>query len=103
RRGLDVSVITPLTVPLEHVLGAEVGSVYRDLHTEHGVRMLAGTSVRALEGDRVVERVRARDVRGLECDLVVVGVGVLPRTRLAAQAGLMIDNGIRVDEYLQSA
>src|SRR6187431_1456558 len=61
QRGLDVTVVNPLTVPLEHVLGTEVGSVYRDLHSEHGVRMLAGTSVEAFEGDRVVERVRTSD------------------------------------------
>jgi 3-phenylpropionate/trans-cinnamate dioxygenase ferredoxin reductase subunit len=103
QHGLDVTVVNPLSVPLEHVLGAEVGAVYRDLHTEHGVRMLAGTSVEAFEGDQAVERVRTSDGRRLECDFVVVGVGVAPRTRLAADAGLTIDNGIRVDEYLQSA
>jgi 3-phenylpropionate/trans-cinnamate dioxygenase ferredoxin reductase subunit len=102
RRGLEVTVVDPLAVPLEHVLGAEVGTVYRDLHTDHGVRLLAGTSVDAFEGDRVVERVRTSDGRQLECDFVVVGVGVTPRTRLAAEAGLKIENGILVDEYLQS-
>jgi 3-phenylpropionate/trans-cinnamate dioxygenase ferredoxin reductase subunit len=102
QRGLEVTVVNPLTVPLEHVLGAEVGAVYRDLHDEHGVRMLAGTSVDAFHGDRAVERVRTSDGRHIECDVVVVGVGALPRTRLAVQAGLLTDNGIRVDEYLQS-
>jgi 3-phenylpropionate/trans-cinnamate dioxygenase ferredoxin reductase subunit len=103
QRGLDVTVVNPLAVPLEHVLGAEVGAVYRDLHDEHGVRMLAGTSVEAFEGDRVVEGVRTSEGRRLEFDFVVVGVGALPRTRLAAEAGVLIDNGIRVDEYLESA
>ena len=102
QRGLDVTVINPHTVPLEPVLGVEVGSVYRDLHTDHGVRMLPGTSVVAFEGERVVERVRTADGRALECDFVVVAVGVQPRVRVAADAGLMVDNGIRVDERLHS-
>src|SRR3954462_14526033 len=55
-RGLDVTVIDPLGVPLERVLGADVGAVYRDIHADHGVRMLMGTGVAAFEGDGNVER-----------------------------------------------
>ena len=103
QRGLDVTVIDPLTVPLERVLGTEVGAVYRDIHVDHGVQMLLGTGVEAFEGDTAVERVRTSDGRELECDFVVVGVGVQPRTGLAAQAGLAVDNGILVDEHLQTS
>jgi 3-phenylpropionate/trans-cinnamate dioxygenase ferredoxin reductase subunit len=102
QRGLEVTVIDPLTVPLERVLGTEVGAVYRDLHLDHGVQMLLGTGVEAFEGTNAVERVRTTDGRELECDFVVVGVGVQPRTALAAQAGLAVDNGILVDEHLQT-
>jgi 3-phenylpropionate/trans-cinnamate dioxygenase ferredoxin reductase component len=103
QRGLEVTVIDPLTVPLERVLGTEVGAVYRDIHLDHGVQMLMGTGVEAFEGDTAVERVRTTDGRELECDFVVVGVGVAPRTGLAAQAGLAVDNGILVDEHLQTS
>ena len=103
QRGLEVTVIDPLTVPLERVLGTEVGAVYRDLHLDHGVQMLLGTAVEAFEGDTAVQRVRTIDGRELECDFVVVGVGVQPRTGLAAQAGLAVDNGILVDEHLQTS
>lgn len=103
QRGLDVTVIDPLTVPLERVLGTEVGAVYRDIHLDHGVQMLLGTGVEAFEGGTAVERVRTSDGRELERDFVVVGVGVQPRTGLAAQAGLAVDNGILVDEHLQTA
>jgi 3-phenylpropionate/trans-cinnamate dioxygenase ferredoxin reductase component len=103
QRGLEVTVIDPLTVPLERVLGTEVGAVYRDIHLDHGVQMLMGTGVEAFEGGTAVERVRTTDGRELECDFVVVGVGVQPRTTLAAQAGLAVDNGILVDEHLQTA
>jgi 3-phenylpropionate/trans-cinnamate dioxygenase ferredoxin reductase component len=102
QRGLEVTVIDPLTVPLERVLGTEVGAVYRDIHLDHGVQMLMGTGVEAFEGGTAVERVRTADERELACDFVVVGVGVQPRTGLAAQAGLAVDNGILVDEHLQT-
>jgi 3-phenylpropionate/trans-cinnamate dioxygenase ferredoxin reductase component len=102
QRGLDVTVIDPLSVPLERVLGAEMGAVYRDIHTDHGVRMLMDTGVAAFEGDEKVERVRTSDGSELECDFVVVGVGVQPRTRLAAEAGIAVDDGVVVDARLRS-
>jgi 3-phenylpropionate/trans-cinnamate dioxygenase ferredoxin reductase subunit len=103
QRGLDVTVLDPLSVPLERVLGAEVGAIYRDIHADHGTRMLMGTGVEAFEGETAVERVRTSDGRELECDFVVVGIGVEPRTELAAQAGLTLDNGIAVDERLRTS
>jgi 3-phenylpropionate/trans-cinnamate dioxygenase ferredoxin reductase subunit len=103
QRGLEVTVVEPASVPLERVLGAELGAVYRDVHTDHGVRMLMKTGVEALEGEGAVERVHTNDGQVLECDFVVVGVGVQPRTHLAVQAGLAIDNGILVDEHLRTS
>jgi 3-phenylpropionate/trans-cinnamate dioxygenase ferredoxin reductase component len=103
QRGLEVTVLDPLTVPLERVMGAEVGAIYRDIHTDHGTQMLMGTGVEAFEGDKAVERVRTSDGRELECDFVVVGVGVQPRIRLAERAGLAVDNGVLVDECLQTS
>jgi 3-phenylpropionate/trans-cinnamate dioxygenase ferredoxin reductase subunit len=103
QRGLEVTLVDPNTVPLERVLGPEVGTVYRDLHIGRGVQMLLGTGVEAFEGDGTVERVRTRDGHELECDFVVVGVGVQPRTALAAQAGIAVDDGVLVDEHLQTS
>jgi 3-phenylpropionate/trans-cinnamate dioxygenase ferredoxin reductase subunit len=103
QRGLEVTVIEPASVPLERVMGAEVGGIYRDIHTDHGVEMLMGTGIEAFEGDNAVERVRTSDGRLIECDFVVVGVGVQPRIQLAATAGLEVDNGIVVDEHLQTS
>jgi 3-phenylpropionate/trans-cinnamate dioxygenase ferredoxin reductase subunit len=102
QRGLDVTVVEPLAVPLERVLGAEVGGIYRDVHADHGVRMLLGTGVDAFEGDRALERVRTSDGRELECDLAVVGIGVQPRSQLASEAGVAVDDGIVVDEHLET-
>jgi 3-phenylpropionate/trans-cinnamate dioxygenase ferredoxin reductase subunit len=61
------------------------------------------TGVAAFEGGTAVERVRTTDGRELHCDFVVVGIGVTPRTGLAAQAGLAVGDGILVDEHLQTS
>jgi 3-phenylpropionate/trans-cinnamate dioxygenase ferredoxin reductase component len=103
QRGLDVTVIEPASVPLERVLGKEAGAIYGEIHADHGVRMLLGAGVDAFEGDGVVERVRTSDGRVVDCDFVVVGVGVEPRIALAAQAGIAVDNGVLVDEHLQTS
>jgi 3-phenylpropionate/trans-cinnamate dioxygenase ferredoxin reductase subunit len=103
QRGLEVTVIEPASVPLERVMGVDVGAIYRDIHTDRGVEMLMETGVAAFEGDEAVERVRTDDDRLLDCDFVVVGVGVQPRIQLAAQAGLEVDNGILADEHLQTS
>ena len=102
QRGLDVTLVDPLGVPLERVLGPEVGAIYRDIHADHGVRVLMNTGVAAFEGDGRVERVRTEDGRLLDCDFVVVGVGVRPRTDLASDAGLTVGDGVLVDEYLRT-
>jgi len=103
QRGVDVTVIEPASVVLERVMGPEVGAIYRDIHTDHGTEMLMGTGVEAFEGDNAVERVRTTDGRTLECDFVVVGVGVQPRTQLAAEADIEVHDGIIVDEHLETS
>ena len=103
QRGSEVTVIAPHPVPFARVLGAEVGAIYRDIHVDHGVEMLLGTGAAALEGADSVERVRLNDGRTIDCDSVVVGIGATPRAILAAAAGLAVDNGILVDERLETS
>jgi 3-phenylpropionate/trans-cinnamate dioxygenase ferredoxin reductase component len=103
QRGLDVTVVDPNSLPLEHIFGAEIGAFYRDVHRDHGVELILGEGVEAFEGDGAVQRVRTTTGRVIECDFVVVGIGATPRVELARGAGLEIDNGILVDEKLQSS
>jgi 3-phenylpropionate/trans-cinnamate dioxygenase ferredoxin reductase component len=102
-RGVDVTVIAPGAVPLQRVLGAEVGAIYRDIHRDHGVELRLGTSVVAFEGHGTVERVHTDDGQAIDCDAVVVGIGARPRTELAVKAGLAVENGILVDGRLQTS
>jgi 3-phenylpropionate/trans-cinnamate dioxygenase ferredoxin reductase component len=100
--GCEVTIIEPQSVPLERVLGLEVGEYYRRVHTEHGVRLLARDSVAAIEvGAR--HTVRTTNGEAVECDLVAVGVGVQPRDELAVAAGLDVSNGILVDAGLRTS
>ena len=101
--GAEVTVVEPLAVPLERVLGARVGAFYRDLHAEHGVRMLLGQGLAAFEGDGQVSAIRTDRGERIDCDLVVVGVGVIPRDELADRAGIEVADGVVVDEYLQTS
>jgi NADPH-dependent 2,4-dienoyl-CoA reductase/sulfur reductase-like enzyme/nitrite reductase/ring-hydroxylating ferredoxin subunit len=97
-RGIDVHVVGPEHVPLERVMGREVGAFVRELHESHGVVFHLGNSV-----TRIGPRVTLSDASALEADFVVLGVGVRPAIALAEQAGLAIDRGIAVDEYLETS
>lgn len=101
--GPEVTLLDRGSVPLEHAVGREVGAVFRDAHVEHGVHVRSDTRVAALEGGGAVEVVRLEDGERVPAEVVVVGVGVLPRTELAAAAGLAIHGGIAVDEHLRTA
>ena len=103
QRGLEVTLIDPLELPNERIFGSEVGAFYRDVHVEHGVEMRLGRGVEAFEGDGAVARVRLSDGTHVECDFAVVGVGVAPRSGLASEAGLEVENGIVVDEHLRTS
>jgi 3-phenylpropionate/trans-cinnamate dioxygenase ferredoxin reductase component len=102
-RGCEVTIVARTSVPLERVLGREVGAIYRDIHTDHGVRFLGETGVEAFEGAGRVERVRSSSGEAIDADLVVVGVGVTPRVGLAEAAGIDVQNGVLVNEHLQSS
>ena len=101
--GAEVAVVAPDAVPLERVLGLEVGGVYRDLHAEHGVDLHLGTKVEGIVGNDAASGVRTSDGSVIEGDLVVVGVGASPRDELARDAGLNLENGIAVDEFLNTS
>jgi 3-phenylpropionate/trans-cinnamate dioxygenase ferredoxin reductase component len=102
-RGMDVTMVEQQSVPLQTVLGAEVGGMYAELHRDHGVELLTGTGVEAIEGDGRAERVVVEGGRAVDCAAVLVGVGVAPRTALAEAVGLAVDNGVLVDATLRAA
>lgn len=100
--GADVVLIDPAPVPLQRVLGDEVGAMFRALHAEHGVTLRMNTRVSELRGADLVEAVVLDDGRVEPADVVVMGVGVTPRVDVAESAGLRTENGIVVDEHLET-
>jgi 3-phenylpropionate/trans-cinnamate dioxygenase ferredoxin reductase subunit len=103
QKGLEVCLIEQLDAPLERVLGREVGELYGAIHRDHGVELLTGAAVEAIEGSGRAERVRLAGGRVVDCDFVVVGIGVAPRTALAEAAKLEVGDGILVDELLRTS
>ena len=103
QKGVEVTLVEHAQVPLERVLGREVGQIYADIHRQHGVELVTGQGVDGFEGATQLEAVRLADGRRIECDLAVVGIGVTPRIELAASAGLETDNGVLVDERLETS
>jgi 3-phenylpropionate/trans-cinnamate dioxygenase ferredoxin reductase subunit len=101
QKGCEVTLVEPQEVPLQSVLGTEIGEVYRDVQLEHGVDFKGGTGVEAFLGQSHVESVRtaAGDV---DADLVLVGIGAVPRTGLAELVGLELNNGVPVDAGLRT-
>jgi len=99
KRGLEVDVVGRETVLMERVLGAQVGDFLKRLHEQHGVRFHLGVTPESISE----QAVKLSSGESLAADLVVIGVGVRPALELAEQAGLAIDKGVKVDEYLQTS
>jgi 3-phenylpropionate/trans-cinnamate dioxygenase ferredoxin reductase subunit len=103
QKGCEVTMLEMASLPLERVLGPELGHIYLDIHRDHGVEFLPETTVARFEGQTAVERVITADDALIETDYVVVGIGVAPRTGLVETAGVRVDNGIVVDKQLRTS
>jgi 3-phenylpropionate/trans-cinnamate dioxygenase ferredoxin reductase subunit len=103
QKGCQVTMIEMASLPMERVLGPELGEIYVDLHRGHGVEFLPETTVDRFEGQGSVERVVTHDGSSIETEFVVVGVGVAPRAGLVETAGIRVDNGVLVDERLEAS
>jgi 3-phenylpropionate/trans-cinnamate dioxygenase ferredoxin reductase subunit len=98
-RGVAVTVVAPDAVPLARVLGDELGHAVQRLHEAHGVTFRLGTRPAAI----TAQAVSLEDGSELPADLVVFGIGVRPATELAEAAGLSLDRGVLVDEFLRTS
>jgi len=100
--GLDVTVVEVFEVPLERVLGHEIGGAIEALHRDHGVEMIFRDGAERFEGDGRFEALVTKQGRRIEGDFAVIGVGVEPVTDVAPD-GVLVDDGIHVDAKLRTA
>ena len=98
-RKLEVHVVAPDKLPMERILGPDMGNFIRTLHERHGVVFHLENKAIAIDGKAVT----LEKGGGIEADLVVVGIGVRPRLELAEKAGLRLDRGVAVDQYLETS
>lgn len=101
-RGADVTIVETLDVPLQRVLGPEIGAACAELHRRNGVELRFGRPVESVveSGDEVVVTVGGEQ---LCADLVVVGIGIVPNVELALASGIAVDNGILVDAQCRTS
>ena len=99
QRKLQVHIVAPEAVPMERTLGSQVGQYLRHLHERNGVVFHLQQTVAAIDERKVT----LKDGQAIEANLVVIGIGVKPRTELAQRAGIKTENGVLVNEYLETS
>lgn len=97
-RKIEVAAIGKHSVPLANVLGNELGNLVKKTHEAHGVKFHLGREAAKIQE----QSVQLDDGTDLPCDFVVVGIGVRPNTALAEAAGIAIQDGVLVNEFLET-
>lgn len=97
--GCTVTVLEAADRLMGRAVAQEVGSHFVELHKKHGTDVRLGVQIVRFEGSGKLERVLFADGSALDCDLLIVGIGIVPNVELAAEAGVVVDNGIVVDEH----
>jgi apoptosis-inducing factor 3 len=97
-RGLEVHVVGPEARPMERILGPDIGRLVQTLHEQHGVIFHLGAKATTIDAQGVTLKGGER----IPADLVVIGIGVRPAIALAERAGLAVDRGVTVNEYLET-
>lgn len=102
--GMEVTVLEMMHRVLERVTAPELSEYYTQLHEGHGVKIYTEAQAVEFKGDggKVTQVVCNNDLT-LDADMVIIGIGVIPNTEIAEDAGLQAENGILVDEFAQTA
>lgn len=101
--GLDVTVVEMEDRVMSRVVSANVSDFFQLEHTNQGVKLMLSTGLEAFAGKRRLKLVITDTGQTIRTDMVIVGVGIVPNTELAADAGLAVDNGIVVDDQCQTS
>ena len=101
--GKEVTVIEMADRVMSRVVSPELSAFYQDVHTRNGVTLRLSSGVKGLQGGKRVSGVLLDTDESVPADVVIVGIGILPNTELAAGAGLQVNNGIVVDDHCRTA
>ncbi|MCG8312455.1 MAG: FAD-dependent oxidoreductase [Pseudomonadales bacterium] len=96
--GMEVTVLEMMNRVLERVTAPELSDYYTQLHESHGVKIITEAQAQEIKGDGKAQQVVCNNDLTLDADMVIIGIGVIPNTELAEQAGLAVDNGVVVNE-----
>jgi 3-phenylpropionate/trans-cinnamate dioxygenase ferredoxin reductase subunit len=107
KHGVQVTVLEGLPRVLARVTSPEVSAFFERVHREAGVDLRTGVQITSFEyeahADAAVTHIHLSDHSRVEADFIIVGIGVVPNTELAEGAGLVVDNGIVVDDCTRTS
>ncbi|HEV2177138.1 MAG TPA: FAD/NAD(P)-binding oxidoreductase [Terriglobia bacterium] len=103
QKKIETTIVIQSDRVWDRVFTPAMSAFFEPYYQERGVKLIKQASVAAFEGQEAVQSVRLADGRKLPCDLVVAGVGALPVTELFAKSGIAVNNGVVVNEYLETA
>jgi 3-phenylpropionate/trans-cinnamate dioxygenase ferredoxin reductase subunit len=101
--GLNVTVVEMAKRVMSRVVSEQVSSFFETEHRQHGVDLKLEAGLSGFSGNGSVAEVNLSDGSSIAADLVLIGIGVVPNVELAVDAGLHVDNGIRVDEHCKTS
>jgi len=101
--GANVTVVEMADRVMSRVVSPEISDFYQIEHTNHGVKLKLSTTVTAILGKKRVKAVETGNGDSIPADLVIIGVGIVPNTELASDAGLPVDDGIVVDDHCRTS
>jgi 3-phenylpropionate/trans-cinnamate dioxygenase ferredoxin reductase subunit len=101
--GLEVTVVEMADRVMSRVVSPEISDFYQIEHTNHGVKLRLSTTVVALHGKKRVKCVETGEGEEIPAEFVIIGVGILPNTEIAEQAGLDVNDGIVVNDRCQTS
>ena len=103
KRGLNVSIIESKDRILKRVTSERVGDYFRKLHEENGVKIKEGVEIQdfLFEG-KTFKGVLTSHGETISGDFIIAGIGIKPNSKIAEESGLLVENGILVDEYCRT-
>lgn len=100
--GIEVTIVDPLPIPMSRIFNPEIGHWFGDLHRSNGVHTMFGTGVEAIDGERGSFHISLTNGESVAAATVLVGIGAVPNDAWLASSGLLVDNGVVLDEYCRA-